>query len=118
MRVHKQIKLRLDDFETKTSRFILLKLSIEDTRVLSEQKSLYLGRSPRDRHLWEQVLENDLIVCISFEGARITRYAFQVLGKGIKSPAQSLFPDERPFIVFVELVGTGIQSSIKWEAFF
>ncbi len=110
--------LKLRDYETKTSRLILLKVTPEKAQAISSEKYLSLGRSVRERRLWEQILEEDLIICIAFEGNNIKRFAYRVSGKGLKLQRPSLFPEENPFLVFLELVGEGVRSSIRADAFF
>jgi hypothetical protein len=106
--------LKLKNYETKTSRLILLKVTPEKAQAITSENCLTLGRSIRERRLWEQILEQDLIICIAFEGNNIRRFAYRALGKGLKlQRTVTLFPEENPFLIFVELIGIGVRSSIK-----
>lgn len=110
--------LRLGDFEDLTSRLILLADSIEEVRVIVANGYISFDRGLRDRHLWGQILEKDLIICLSFENNAITIHAFRVTGKGVKLFDVSAFSDERPLLAFIELVGIGKTSELTAAKYF
>jgi hypothetical protein len=75
--------LKLKDYERKTSRFILFKFTNEEALTVTLEGYIALGRSIRERHLWEQVLVDDLIICLTTDGNHFLVYAYQVLGSGV-----------------------------------
>jgi hypothetical protein len=110
--------LRLEEYETKTSRFMLWWVSLEEALEYSAKQRIAFGRSGREKSIWEQLLINDLIICLAFDGNHINRYAYRISGKSIKLSDPSFFPDEKPYLLFIQQVGFGERTSVKGDAFF
>lgn len=114
----RQKLISLKESETNTSRFMIWWVSLEEAVNYSSTQTISFGRGDREKTIWEQLLVNDLLICLAFDGNQINRYAYKISGKGITLSDPSSFSVDKPYLLFIDQVGFGERTSVKGAAFF
>lgn len=112
--------LCLEHFEEKAYHSILLKLSPEQMESLDGSGALALGHRSQDVQVWQQMLVGDLVLCFTI-GENNKFLACIVSGRGIVSPSPIdplRIKEERPFLLFLQVVGETANFKIRNEAFY
>lgn len=107
--------LRLEDFETLASRLIIQKLRSGEASELRESGIIRVGRGLRERNVWEQIVEGDLLLVIALDTDKLL-LACKVISKGIEnSPGNDQI---RPLLIYVQVIGSATHFKLRPETFF